>query len=146
MGEEARKSFLFTAGLIAELPEPDPEPEPVYQPNEPPRLPGPDHARAPGSDRRRSLGAGDPAPAAESHPAGAADLELSFYEVLYVLKIGSFLPGTVLLDLRNQSKHTVRRKEGQLQLEPPVKRLVRHARSRKRADRKKRLKARVDNG
>jgi hypothetical protein len=29
-------SFLFAAGLIAELPEPDPEPEPTYQPIEPP--------------------------------------------------------------------------------------------------------------
>jgi hypothetical protein len=83
----------------------------------------------------------DPCPAPLS-----ADLELSFYEVLYGLKIGSFLPGTVLLDLRNQSKHTVKRKEGRLQLDPPVKRLVRHARAKKRADRKKRLKAKGGKG
>jgi hypothetical protein len=56
-------------------------------------------------------------------------MELNLFDVYYGLKYKAFNPGTILLDLKERTTHTVRRRRQQLVLEPPSKRISLYIRS-----------------
>lgn len=56
----------------------------------------------------------------------ACGAELSVLEVVWGLRLGSFNPGTQLVDIWTGRQHAVRQEDGRLYLEPPCDRIENH--------------------